>query len=131
MNIWWTSFCVCVILFLITFLGGLFMWLRCPKKINYLIGYRTKRSMQSKEAWEFAHHFCGKFWTVSGSVFFAVVLVLLLVFREKGEEVVTRISTLCIFLPLIPLFLSLLFTEIALKKRFGKAEQKDDSDIGE
>jgi len=33
------------------------MYLYPPKKINYLYGYRTTRSMKSQEHWDFAQRF--------------------------------------------------------------------------
>lgn len=32
-----------------------------PKKVNYLYGYRTFRSMKSQEAWNFANRFSAKY----------------------------------------------------------------------
>ena len=40
--------------------GKLFQ--HCPEEINSVFGYRTRRSMASQEAWNFAHHACGKLW---------------------------------------------------------------------
>ena len=40
--------------------GGLFLWKCPPKNINGLIGYRTKRSMQNQESWDFAQRYAGK-----------------------------------------------------------------------
>ena len=37
-----------------------------PKSINGWYGYRTKRSMASQEAWDFAHQVCGQLWRKAG-----------------------------------------------------------------
>ncbi|MDA1027671.1 MAG: SdpI family protein [Bacteroidetes bacterium] len=43
------------------FLWGVAVYVRAhpPKKINSLYGYRTKRSMASQEAWDFAQLYSG------------------------------------------------------------------------
>ena len=46
------------------FFGGEF--LRRPGAINSGYGYRTKRSMASQEAWDFAHQVCGQLWRKAG-----------------------------------------------------------------
>lgn len=42
---------------------------RAPQKINAIFGYRTKRSMQYRDTWEFAHRYCGKLWFFCGHCF--------------------------------------------------------------
>ncbi|SHG48342.1 SdpI family protein [Flagellimonas flava] len=37
-----------------TFIGGLIFKRNPPKKINWWYGYRTKRSMENQEKWDFA-----------------------------------------------------------------------------
>ena len=42
-----------------------FGWLLCrktPKEINYIYGYRTKRSMMNEETWRFANQYFEKAW---------------------------------------------------------------------
>lgn len=41
-------------------LAGLALWLKPPKKINPIYGYRTKRSMSSQLKWDFAQVYSGK-----------------------------------------------------------------------
>lgn len=48
---------LCGIIFIITSLISLKY---PPKAINHLYGYRTKRSMASKEAWDFAQSYSNK-----------------------------------------------------------------------
>ena len=54
-----------IVVLLIPLIMLLFGWLffrRTPKKINYVFGYRTKRSMRNKETWKFANQYFGKVW---------------------------------------------------------------------
>ncbi|VEJ35943.1 Predicted integral membrane protein [Aedoeadaptatus ivorii] len=47
---------------------GWLLYARGPKEINPTYGYRTKRSMKSPEAWQFAQKFFGKIWLVTDIV---------------------------------------------------------------
>ena len=52
----------------------LFGWLflrRPPRRINSIYGYRTARSMQNQETWEFAHRVGGRVWLRTGAVLLA------------------------------------------------------------
>jgi len=40
--------------------AGVILYLRPPKNINQVYGYRTKRSMSSQEAWKYAQPEAGK-----------------------------------------------------------------------
>lgn len=39
-----------------------------PKEINGIYGYRTKRSMQSKTTWKFAHSYMARLWRWTGTL---------------------------------------------------------------
>ncbi|MGB6035824.1 MAG: SdpI family protein [Cryomorphaceae bacterium] len=41
-------------------IAGLILVFSPPKKINYLYGYRTKRSMKSQETWDYAQPIAGR-----------------------------------------------------------------------
>lgn len=91
-----------------------------PKTINCVYGYRTNWSMKSQESWNFAHRYAGTIWLYSGVPLLIVSIVLLVIFRSDNKDelaitalVINAIQLVCIFLPIIP-------TEIALKKRFDE-----------
>ena len=69
--------------------GKLFQ--HCPGKINSVFGYRTRRSMASQEAWNFAHHACGKLWFRWGLVLLPVTVGLMLLLYGFINH--TRIGT--------------------------------------
>lgn len=91
-----------------------------PKDINWVYGYRTKRSTSSQEAWDFAHAHIGKIWTYAGTVMLlAVTVSLLLLLTTEGYDYWIASMTLLfaemgIMVGTIPL------TESALKKEFGE-----------
>lgn len=64
--------------------GKLFQ--HCPEEINSVFGYRTRRSMASQEAWNFAHHACGKLWFRWGLVLLPVTVGLMLLVWGAGHR---------------------------------------------
>ena len=59
---WWFMFvCNLIIPAILIFIGRM-MWKHCPKKINDIYGYRTRRSKRNMETWKFAHDYCGRLW---------------------------------------------------------------------
>lgn len=87
-----------------------------PSNINWMYGYRSSMSMKNQETWKFAHMHNAKIWRWSGAIWLVVSILLMLLFNNSYEEVSEWIS--CIGLSII--FLSLIPTEVALKKRFDK-----------
>ncbi|MCA9765518.1 MAG: SdpI family protein [Carnobacterium sp.] len=70
-----------------------------PKNINYFVGYRTKRSMTSKENWIYANRRFGQIWFKLGWIAFILVLLVRL-FIPVEHETLTLIN-LCLALILI------------------------------
>ncbi len=94
---------------------GLLLWKCPPKDINSLIGYRTKRSMRSQEAWDFSQRYAGKAWVGLGVVDGLVFIPLsCLPFPEEEEWVVF----LFLFIQVVVLLLVCPLTERALKRYF-------------
>lgn len=60
------SFAVSLIVPLTMVGFGAYFMKRAPKEINVFFGYRTRRSMKSRETWEFAHKYCGRLWFYFG-----------------------------------------------------------------
>ena len=91
-----------------------------PKKINWFYGYRTKTSVSSQEAWDFAHAHIGKAWTYLGTVMLpaSAVSVILLLSTEGYDHWVAGMLLLSaevmIMVGTMPL------TEMALKKELGE-----------
>lgn len=87
-----------------------------PKKVNWFVGYRTRKSMKDEDAWKLANEYCGKLWIRIGLIMIIIVslLVGLIYFNELVlSETVLAIITLC---QIIPLLFSAAFVENKLKK---------------
>ena len=63
-------------LFLILTIVALVFRMFPPKKINYLYGYRTSRSMKNIENWNFANQYSAAFMLVSMPVLFGISYLL-------------------------------------------------------
>lgn len=71
-------FIVIIILPVAVIFGGVVLKQCAVADIDNTVGYRTKRSMSSKEAWQFANGMCAKLWITGGIIatVFSVVLLL-------------------------------------------------------
>ena len=99
-------------------LGALYLK-RPPAKINWKHGYRSRRSMQSQETWNFAHQYCGKLWLGCGiGTFMLTLVVMLCVLGKNGGEVSLAGGIICM-LQCFVLIGAIFPTENALKHKFG------------
>ncbi len=96
----------------ILIIAGAIMYRFPPKKINILYGYRTMNSMKSQERWDFSQKYSSKELMKFGLFLFALSLLVLF---NISEGIVNGIVVLFIFLPIIS-------TEIALRKKFASAK---------
>ena len=87
-----------------------------PKSINWIYGYRTSMSMKNNEIWKFAHMHNAKIWRWSGIIWLITSIILMILSKHDYE----KISELITLIGLAILVLSLIPTEIALRKRFDK-----------
>lgn len=100
----------------IFFVSGLFQLKFPPKNINSLYGYRTKSSMQSKEAWDFAQKYSAIFSIWIGAIMILLGFCSLLIpFLTNDSQV--WLSLLIIFTSVGFLIFS---TEQKLKEKFNK-----------
>ncbi len=91
-----------------------------PKNINSFYGYRTSRSMKNRDTWDFAHRYCGRLWFRCGLILLPLsVIPLLFVLRADVDTVGTVGMVVCL-LQLLPLILSIIPTERALKRTFDR-----------
>ena len=92
-----------------------------PKEINTGDGYRTRRSMSSKKAWNFAHAFFRKLWLILGWVTLVITIVVMAVLAFFTTEVATVgfVGGIIVCLQMIPLIAPIFTTERALKREFG------------
>lgn len=94
---------------------------KAPEKINYTYGYRTKRSMSSKRAWEFAHKHCGRLWVKCGwfTAILTVGFMIALSLISIKIEIVSIVTLVLVCLQMFPMISPLVITEHALKREFG------------
>ena len=99
---------------------GLLFEKRPPKKINYVYGYRTTRSMKNQDTWQFAHRFCGRLWKRLGGITLLIPLLFTIFTWKLDIEELGYASIALLFLQLVILFVSIVPTEKALKKTFDE-----------
>lgn len=94
----YSSFIIPLLMFMI----GFIIYKCPPKKPNWFVGYRTRRSMKDEKVWKEANHFCGKVLMIIGSI---LLFITLLIYILNYFEVIRFNETL---------FLIVVFSEIGL-----------------
>lgn len=120
MGFWRLMFLMDLLIPLLMIIYGYVYSQRAPKKINYFSGYRTRRSMQNKETWDFAHRYFGRLSLVFGLVLMPLTIIAALTFRNTDVETVGIMGTLLMTGQIVFLIILIIPTEIALKKKFDK-----------
>ena len=115
---WWFMFiCNLIIPLLMIFLGR-WMWKHCPQSINWVLGYRSKRSMKNMDTWKFAHEYCGKLWWKLGWITLIPTIAIQIPFFHSNEDVVGIVGGIICTIHTILLIMSIFPTEASLKKTF-------------
>ena len=115
---WWFMFVCNLLIPVILIVVGRMMWKHCPKKINWVFGYRTSRSMKNMDTWQFAHKYCGKLWWKLGWLSLIPSIVVLIPFYNSSEEVIGIIGLIICIIQMVILIASAFPTEAALKNTF-------------
>ena len=89
-----------------------------PQNINSWYGYRTRRSMASPEAWDFAHRACGRIWRRCGVVMLPVSALLLLPVFGRDVAVVGLWACVLVTVQCVVLIATIFPVERALKRNF-------------
>lgn len=119
MLLWWFAFFFDLLIPTIMFLFGRVMYKSAPNDINYIFGYRTTRSMKNDDTWQFAHKYCGQLWWRLGLIMLIITLVVHISFYNSSENVIGKVTAIVMTIQVIVLILSIIPTEIALKKTFN------------
>jgi uncharacterized membrane protein len=85
-----------------------------PKKINWLYGYRTIKSMKSQDAWDFAQHYSSRLMLFSGLILLIIACCALL-FPPYNETTEVILSLILVFAAAFGL---VILTERELERRF-------------
>ena len=93
---------------------GIFLMKFPPKRINGLYGYRTSRSMQNHEAWNYSQRYSAKIMMVLGIVYSILSIVSL--FTPKIDDMYSAIISIAIVLTGV--FIMFYKTEKKLAKKF-------------
>ena len=118
MDFWWFMVAVNALLPVILIGFGKYFMRHAPRCINPIFGYRTARSMQNMDTWNFAHHHCGKLWFAGGLIALPLSLLILLCVRGQSEDTIGILGLCATAVQIIFLFVSVGLTEAALKKLF-------------
>ena len=116
---WWFMFVCNLLIPIILIIVGRMMWKHCPKKINTVYGYRTKRSMKNMDTWRFAHNYCGRLWWKIGWFSLFPSVVVQIPFFERSEDVIGIVGGIICMIQVVILIASIFPTEAALKKTFN------------
>ena len=117
----WIFMLIVVLLIPLTMLiFGRLLFRRTPKEINYVYGYRTKRSMRNEETWKFANQYLGKLWYRYGLLSVPLSVIAIALVFGKGTETVGTVGGTITMIQMIPLVGAIIPTEIALKNNFDE-----------
>ena len=104
----------------IMLLVGLVFRKHPPKSINGIWGFRTRRSMKSQAAWEYANRYIGKIWFYWGMVMLPLSVVPMLFVLNGSPRQIESVTVVTCLIQLIPVVISNFVAEKALKDRFDE-----------
>jgi len=91
-----------------------------PKEINYIVGYRTARSMKNKDTWEFAHKCCGKIWWIIGLILIPLSIIPMLFVLGKDVDTIGGFCGIICCIQVIVLISTVIFVESKLRRTFDE-----------
>lgn len=105
---------------------GIGIWFekKPPAGINGVIGYRTKRSMKSQEAWDFAQRYMGSLWKKAGILMLVPSVVATALTYGMTEEGIGNVSLVLIHVQMVILLVAIYPVEKALKMKFDENGKK-------
>lgn len=121
MAFWFYMLFISLLIPITMILIGLVYRKKCPRNINMVLGYRTRRSMMNTKTWVFAHRFCGRIWLWSGGILLPVALMVMLCVWGRDTDTVGYVGAALCALPILTMIGSVVATESALKRNFDLA----------
>lgn len=88
--------------------------------INPVSGYRTRRSMQNQQTWDYAQRECGLLWRRWGSTMLVLTVIAMLLFMGEDTDHIGVVGSVITVLQMIPLFLSIVIVEKKLREKFDE-----------
>ena len=117
----WIFMLITVLLIPLTMIFfGWLLFRKTPKEINYVYGYRTKRSMMNEETWRFANQYFGKVWYLCGLISVPLSVIAIALVFGKGPGTVGMVGGIITMLQMLPLIGAIVPTESELKKNFDE-----------
>ena len=117
----WIFMLIMVLLIPLTMIFfGWLLFRKTPKEINYVYGYRTKRSMMNEETWRFANQYFGKAWYLCGLISAPLSVIAIAIVFGKGPGTVGMVGGIITMLQMLPLIGAIVPTESELKKNFDE-----------
>ena len=120
MGFWIFMFIMVLLIPLTMIFFGWLLFRRTPKEINYVYGYRTKRSMMNEETWRFANQYFGKVWYLCGLISAPLSVIAIAIVFGKGPGTVGTVGGIITMLQMLPLIGAIVPTESELKKNFDE-----------
>jgi len=112
----WQSLVISSAMPLVLIVSGLFTRIGLPKKVNWFVGYRTSMACKNQETWVFAHRHAGKLWIICGFVWLILSIGVAILIDNEAYLWLGVVA----IAQLVTVILSLIPTEIALRKEFDK-----------
>ena len=117
----WIFMLIMVLLIPLTMIFfGWLLFRKTSKEINYVYGYRTKRSMMNEETWRFANQYFGKAWYLCGLISVPLSVIAITIVFGKGPGTVGMVGGIITMLQMLPLIGAIVPTESELKKNFDE-----------
>lgn len=89
-----------------------------PKEINNVKGYRTRRSMASQEAWDYANRLMGRIQFIVGLCLLLLSVIAHLFFIKASLSVISIETFVLVMFQTVVLVLSNIPVEKSLKEKF-------------
>lgn len=88
--------------------------------INPVSGYRTRRSMQNQQTWDYAQRECGRLWVRWGVLMLVPAAVIMLLLLGKEVPTIGTVGGIFTVLQMLPLLLSIAIIEKKLRRTFDE-----------
>ena len=120
MGFWFFMVITLLLIPVIMIVVGKFYCNKAPGKINHFIGYRTTRSMKNDETWKFAHSYFSEIWYKWGLIMLPISILPMIFVMGKDEDAVGILGAVICSLQIVPILVSIVLTEKALKRNFDE-----------
>lgn len=119
-------FCLVISLLLpgILIVLGLVWGKHAPKKVNYVMGYKTTLAQKNDITWNFAQKYWAKQCLYFGLPLPIPSVLILFLFRNSGDDTLGDVLIVIVGLQLLAFVLTIIPTEIALHSHFDENGRK-------